>query len=300
MRASIRPGAGQIGVTAILLCLRLLPRQPAERAGSTPIDWIGLAQLSGGAVLLVLGCTLVGESGSLTWPTAGALGLGLLLAAAFVIRALRVAAPELGYPVQAKSGPGGHYRLVAGTALPPLLLDDDEAVAVAVGLRRAEHAAVGRDDLGEDGDEATRALRKLEQVLPARLRHRVAALAQTTEAAAAPWTRVASNVLAAVGAAAQRHEQVTSPTVRLAPPRRPGGSSRTGRSSPAAAGTCWPGTSTATTGAPSGWTASTISAPRGCVHPTSATGRPRSQYLKDQWRPPRWCTRAPSRGEART
>ena len=85
-----------IGAAAILLCLRVLPSQRADRAGSsTPaaIDWIGLGQLSGGAVLLVLGCTLVGESGSPTWPVAGALVLGLVLMVAFVARALRVAAP---------------------------------------------------------------------------------------------------------------------------------------------------------------------------------------------------------------
>lgn len=82
---------------------------------------------------------------------------------------------ELGYPVQATTGPDGGYRLEAGTAMPPLLLDDDEAVAIAVGLRTAAGAFV-------DGIEETslRALVKLEQVLPAHLRRRVTALNEAT------------------------------------------------------------------------------------------------------------------------
>ena len=77
----------------------------------------------------------------------------------------------LGYPVHATRGSIGGYRLEAGATLPPLLLDDDEAVAVAVGLRTATGGAV-------TGIEETslRALAKLEQVLPARLRSRVNAL----------------------------------------------------------------------------------------------------------------------------
>src|SRR5262245_44532097 len=78
---------------------------------------------------------------------------------------------SLGYPVYAARGAAGGYRLGAGAALPPLLLDDEEAVAVAVGLRTAAGGTVA-------GLEQTslRALAKLEQVLPARLRHRVDAL----------------------------------------------------------------------------------------------------------------------------
>ncbi|MBB4918380.1 helix-turn-helix transcriptional regulator [Streptosporangium saharense] len=82
---------------------------------------------------------------------------------------------ELGYPVQATMGAAGGYRLAAGTAMPPLLVDDEEAVAIAVGLRTAASHPV-------DGIEeaSVRALAKLEQVLPARLRHRVGALAAAT------------------------------------------------------------------------------------------------------------------------
>ncbi|MEY7978100.1 helix-turn-helix transcriptional regulator [Streptomyces pilosus] len=78
---------------------------------------------------------------------------------------------ELGYPVNASPGTGGGYRLGAGAELPPLLLDDEEAVAVAVGLRTA--AGQGVEGIGET---SVRALAKLEQVLPERLRRRVSAL----------------------------------------------------------------------------------------------------------------------------
>ncbi|HEY1275307.1 MAG TPA: YafY family protein [Thermoleophilaceae bacterium] len=83
---------------------------------------------------------------------------------------------ELGYPVESTTGPAGGYRLRAGAAMPPLLLDDDEAIAIAVGLRTAASAFV-------DGIEETsiRALVKLEQVLPAHLRRRVRALQTSTE-----------------------------------------------------------------------------------------------------------------------
>ncbi|WP_406493083.1 YafY family transcriptional regulator [Streptomyces sp. NBC_00846] len=78
---------------------------------------------------------------------------------------------ELGYPVKAGTGTGGGYQLGAGAQLPPLLLDDEEAVAVAVGLRTA--AGNGVEGIGET---SVRALAKLEQVLPDRLRRRVSAL----------------------------------------------------------------------------------------------------------------------------
>ncbi len=78
---------------------------------------------------------------------------------------------NLGYPVHAVSGVGGGYRLEAGANLPPLLLDNDEAVAIAVGLRTAAGGTVA--DIEET---SVRALAKLEQVLPGRLRRRVNAL----------------------------------------------------------------------------------------------------------------------------
>ncbi|MGP4028172.1 helix-turn-helix transcriptional regulator [Actinomadura sp. 3N407] len=81
----------------------------------------------------------------------------------------------LGYPVHATLGAAGGYVLEAGTAMPPLLLDDEEAVAIAVGLRAAAGGAV--EGIGE---ASVRALAKLEQVLPARLRRRVTALHTAT------------------------------------------------------------------------------------------------------------------------
>ncbi|TQM16014.1 putative DNA-binding transcriptional regulator YafY [Pseudonocardia kunmingensis] len=114
---------------------------------------------------------------------------------------------ELGYPVQARPGPGGHYRLVAGTAMPPLLLDDDEAVAIAVGLRLAASTRARADDEPDD-DAAARALRKLEQVLPARLRHTVRTVHRATEAAPAPGAVVSTRLLSLVGSAAEQHERL--------------------------------------------------------------------------------------------
>jgi predicted DNA-binding transcriptional regulator YafY len=82
---------------------------------------------------------------------------------------------DLGYPVVAEPGPRGGYQLGAGGALPPLLLSDDEAVAVAVGLRLAAGGGVE----GYEGT-AVAALAKLEQVLPTRLRDQVDALDSAT------------------------------------------------------------------------------------------------------------------------
>src|SRR5213596_1706602 len=86
---------------------------------------------------------------------------------------------DLGYPVESLSGPGGGYRLRAGAAMPPLLLDDEEAIAIAVGLRTAARASVTGIE-----ETAVRALVKLEQVLPAHLRRRVSALGMATVAPA--------------------------------------------------------------------------------------------------------------------
>ena len=82
---------------------------------------------------------------------------------------------ELGYPVESLSGPAGGYRLRAGSAMPPLLLDDEEAIAIAVGLRTAARASVTGIE-----ETSVRALVKLEQVLPSHLRRRVRALGSAT------------------------------------------------------------------------------------------------------------------------
>lgn len=78
---------------------------------------------------------------------------------------------ELGYPVDSTSGRYGGYRLATGTHVPPLILDDEEAVAVAIGLRYAAEAAISGIE-----ETSLRALAKIEAVLPHRLRRRVSAL----------------------------------------------------------------------------------------------------------------------------
>jgi predicted DNA-binding transcriptional regulator YafY len=108
----------------------------------------------------------------------------------------------LGYPVDATPGTAG-YRLGVGASLPPLLLDDDEAVAVAVGLRAAATGSVSGIE------EATvRALTKLDAVLPARVRHRVRALHGATVALPAGGPAVDADVLVAVAAACGAREQL--------------------------------------------------------------------------------------------
>ncbi|CAG6392845.1 Predicted DNA-binding transcriptional regulator YafY, contains an HTH and WYL domains [Actinacidiphila cocklensis] len=110
---------------------------------------------------------------------------------------------ELGYPVEATMGSVGGYRLVAGKALPPLLLDDEEAVAIAVGLRAAAGSAV-------DGIEeaSLRALTKLEQVLPSRLRYRVGALGSAVVTMTGGGPRVEPSALTALAGAIANHECV--------------------------------------------------------------------------------------------
>ncbi|TFV67766.1 UNVERIFIED_ORG: WYL domain-containing protein [Bacillus sp. AZ43] len=81
----------------------------------------------------------------------------------------------LGYPVEATRGALGSYRLGAGASLPPLLLDDEEAVALTLGLRAAAASAIDRV-----AESSARALAKLEQVLPSRLRRQVSSLTAAT------------------------------------------------------------------------------------------------------------------------
>ncbi|NUU19223.1 YafY family transcriptional regulator [Cellulomonas humilata] len=88
---------------------------------------------------------------------------------------------ELGYPVDATSGKHGGYRLATGAHLPPLVLDDDEAVAVAVGLRYAAEAAIGGME-----EASLRALTTIEQLLPHRLRRRVSALRSSVASMRSP------------------------------------------------------------------------------------------------------------------
>ncbi|NNH75099.1 YafY family transcriptional regulator [Nocardia uniformis] len=110
---------------------------------------------------------------------------------------------DLGYPVEATLGVAGGYRLVAGAALPPLLLDDEEAVAIAVGLRAAAGSAVAGIE-----EASVRALAKLEQVLPTKLRRRVRVLATATATLAPSTTPVDPEVLTTLAAAITNTERV--------------------------------------------------------------------------------------------
>ena len=111
---------------------------------------------------------------------------------------------ELGYPVHAAPGIAGGYRLGAGTSLPPLLLDDEEAVAIAIGLRSAG-ASGGVSGIG---DASMRALAKLDQVLPTHLHRRVTALHASTVTIAPPAPAVEATVLTALAAAVRDRQRL--------------------------------------------------------------------------------------------
>ncbi len=114
---------------------------------------------------------------------------------------------DLGYPVHASKGRGGGYQLGAGAALPPLLLDPDEAVAMAVCLRVAAGGSVAGV-----GESALRALSKLDQVMPARLRSQVAAVhhATVTLTSGPSDTPVEPDVLMTLARASRDHEHVNA------------------------------------------------------------------------------------------
>jgi predicted DNA-binding transcriptional regulator YafY len=103
---------------------------------------------------------------------------------------------SLGYPIEAAPGVAGGYRLGAGGELPPLLLDDAEAVAVAVGLRTAATGGIAGIE-----ETSVRALTKLEQVLPGRLRRRVSALSDATAAFGVEGPQIDPEVLATLAGA---------------------------------------------------------------------------------------------------
>jgi predicted DNA-binding transcriptional regulator YafY len=107
----------------------------------------------------------------------------------------------LGYPIHSTSGAEGGYQLGAGAEMPPLLLDDDEAVAVALGLRLAATGSI------EGVEEASmRALLKIEQILPPRLGRRVAALQSVIVSTAGPAANVDARTLSIVAGACRDHE----------------------------------------------------------------------------------------------
>ncbi|MEU5763410.1 YafY family protein [Nocardia sp. NPDC047648] len=110
---------------------------------------------------------------------------------------------DLGYPVTATLGATGGYRLVAGAAMPPLLVEDDEAVAIAVGLR----AAAGTGVAGIE-EASVRALAKVEQVLPAKLRRRVRVLATALTSPTGGGPAADPDVLTTLAATVTNRERV--------------------------------------------------------------------------------------------
>ncbi|MFJ6677165.1 helix-turn-helix transcriptional regulator [Actinosynnema sp. NPDC091369] len=124
---------------------------------------------------------------------------------------------ELGYPIVTTKGPDGGYRLGAGTQLPPLLFDDEQAVALSVALRTATTSGAGI------AEAAARALNTVRQVMPARLRHRIDTF-QVTPVERTPAPRVDSGVLMALSAAVHAREVLRfdygSGDPAATPPRR--------------------------------------------------------------------------------
>jgi predicted DNA-binding transcriptional regulator YafY len=130
---------------------------------------------------------------------------------------------SLGYPVHSTSGTAGGYQLGAGATLPPLLLDDEEAVAVALGLRTSASGSVTGIE-----EASVRALLKLEQVLPSRLRQRVAALHSFIVPLGTRGPTVDVERLSVIAAACRDqqgirfsyHSRTGAPSVRSAEPHR--------------------------------------------------------------------------------
>jgi predicted DNA-binding transcriptional regulator YafY len=130
---------------------------------------------------------------------------------------------SLGYPVHSTSGVEGGYQLGAGATLPPLLLDDDEAVAVALGLRTSAQSGISGTE-----EASVRALLKLEQVLPPRLRHRVMALHGFVVPLERRGPSVDANLLSAIAGACRDCECIRfkyqdrtgSATLRVVEPHR--------------------------------------------------------------------------------
>jgi predicted DNA-binding transcriptional regulator YafY len=130
---------------------------------------------------------------------------------------------SLGYPVHSTSGTAGGYQLGAGAVLPPLLLDDEEAVAVALGLRTSASGSVAGIE-----EASVRALLKLEQVLPPRLRHRVEALHSFIVPLGNRGPTVNAERLSAIAGACRDHEGIRfqyhnrtgAPSARVVEPHR--------------------------------------------------------------------------------
>lgn len=125
---------------------------------------------------------------------------------------------ELGYPIAAAKGPDGGYRLEAGAQIPPLLFDDEQAVALAIALQLAATSGAGIEEA------AARALTTVRQVLPDRLRRRIDTLQVTAveRLTARPNPQVAGSVLTALGAAVHAREVLRFDYSPASPPRTGG------------------------------------------------------------------------------
>ena len=121
---------------------------------------------------------------------------------------------ELGYPIVAFKGPDGGYRLEAGTELPPLLFDDEQAVALAIALQIATTTGAGIEEA------AARALNTVRQVMPPRLRHRIDTLQVTAveRPTIRPDVQVDSSVLMALSAAVHAREVLRFDYTPASPP----------------------------------------------------------------------------------
>ena len=108
----------------------------------------------------------------------------------------------LGYPIESSTGVAGGYRMGAGASLPPLLLEDDEVIAVSLGLRTATAGTVSGLE-----EPALRALAKLEQMMPQRLRRRVSALHHAVAPLYQSGPRVDARVLSTLAGACRNHER---------------------------------------------------------------------------------------------
>ncbi|MGQ0849632.1 MAG: helix-turn-helix transcriptional regulator [Actinomycetota bacterium] len=110
---------------------------------------------------------------------------------------------ELGYSVRATTGPAGGYQLEAGADIPPLLLDDEEAVAIALGLLTASGGTI----LGIE-ETSLRALAKLEKVLPPRIRRRVNTLQSAVMPRIRAWVKVDPEILTTIAQAIRDRERL--------------------------------------------------------------------------------------------
>ncbi len=110
---------------------------------------------------------------------------------------------DLGYQVRATTGPTGGYQLEAGADIPPLLLDAEEAIAIAIGLRTAAGGTITGIE-----ETSVRALAKLEQVLPPRIRHQVNTLQTMVVPVIRPWVTVDVDTLSIVAHACRDNERL--------------------------------------------------------------------------------------------